>query len=577
MTVRAGLYPGRRIFDHDKQGNPKNYFETSNNLEWDMYGYHEKRSKGWQGRAARAGKVTTKDVIDIHGKQHSIKVYDGFNDYIGFYSHSFGPRLDDHLAIIERAFDKSRPEVGEIITQEVVSADSYVGHIHKLEYAVKEHILKVTFEDGTICSFLGIPEAIAGTLLHIAQSGSTLGVHMQGPKKGLPRHLLGVYFWRYVRIQGQLYGARYPFEYEKHGSSGATDGSRGKRLLRLNSKAGKKVMQLLEHNRPEQYKKLKMGLSNGAITENTDLLVALSDEEYLNALDILAQSNASIIEGPDSYKSYTEDAAGKLYAEVQAIDDPTDRLIAESDFEVKTGMTMQEYKAVLNERLEREKGLFAPELLTDSPDKVQVLRDKLAEDIDLAAAAGNFEVTSNATDGALDITTETYKNKLKAAVNAVKTNRAINEVGGKQFSKDDDEKAARQARRATPVVRVNTGGGIELQIKQPKNMREVHELARAVYGGSSKAWARENNPIVASGGLNSIGRTYTAEQVQQLAKSVKDEQLRTKVQRYVDNNLYEEALNALKGKSYTRTYQTANGVTKNERVYYISDNAEYKY
>lgn len=113
------------------------------------------------------------------------------------------PKRGKLLAKAESAFDSSKPDSGQI-----AEIDG-CGHIDYLEYALKEHVLKVTFGDGAIVVYDNIPEAIAGELFHHAETKQTTQSYVDGTY----RHLLGIRFWDLIRIRGRKYGARKPFEY----------------------------------------------------------------------------------------------------------------------------------------------------------------------------------------------------------------------------------------------------------------------------------------------------------------------------------------------------------------------------
>lgn len=122
----------------------------------------------------------------------------------GFRAHSDrSPKRAKLLARAETAFDTSLPDRGKIADIEGC------GHISRLEYAFKDLLLKVSFEDGAVVVYEDVPESIAGELFHHAYTGQVA----QSPVDGSYRHLLGIRFWDLIRIRGRKYGARKPFEY----------------------------------------------------------------------------------------------------------------------------------------------------------------------------------------------------------------------------------------------------------------------------------------------------------------------------------------------------------------------------
>lgn len=178
-------------------------------MQWDLStGWHFKRKAGWRKDVK---KPKTQTLHDFNGREYTVYDYGEFDDYIGFRAGAAG--MQDRLAYATLAFDQSRHEQGEIYSV------PGVGHISKLEYAVKEQVLRVTFtNNGAICLFFKVPNAVAGELFMHAITGTTAGTYRKNGRY-IDRHLLGVKFWDYVRIRGMQTGARYPFEYEQHGAN----------------------------------------------------------------------------------------------------------------------------------------------------------------------------------------------------------------------------------------------------------------------------------------------------------------------------------------------------------------------
>lgn len=209
-TVRAGymnwstIKPSQGLLT--KSGRTRNVI-NEDNMQWDLStGWHFKRKTGWRKDVK---KPKTQTLHDFNGREYKVYDYGEFDDYIGFRAGAAG--MQDRLAYATLAFDQSRHEQGEIYHVDGI------GHISKLEYAVKEQVLRVTFtNNGAICLFFKVPNAVAGELFMHAITGTTAGTYRKNGHD-VDRHLLGVKFWDYVRIRGMQTGARYPFEYEQHG------------------------------------------------------------------------------------------------------------------------------------------------------------------------------------------------------------------------------------------------------------------------------------------------------------------------------------------------------------------------
>ena len=234
--------------------------------EWELSsGWGYKRPEDWD----KGIKRRKRKLHDTNGNVYDVYYYPDVDYHLGFSAENDQERL----AIAQKAFDPKNPIHGEVISQKGC------GHISQIEYAQKEHILRVTFtNNGAICLFFEVPTAVAGELIHLAKSKRT---------RHDGRHILGVRFWDYIRIRGTQHGAKYPFEYESHGSGTIVQG-RGRNtvaltLNRANALFGTSTRALA-----------KMQVLKD-IDANTEFTVVLSDaemEEYNAALKELSQGDA---------------------------------------------------------------------------------------------------------------------------------------------------------------------------------------------------------------------------------------------------------------------------------------------
>ena len=248
-TVRAGFAPWNK------------------NYEWDLSnGWGFEKPKGWDKGITRH----RRKLHDTNGNIYDVYYYPGTDYHVGFSASDDQERL----AVAQKAFDPKNPIHGEVINQKGC------GHISQIDYAQKEHILRVTFtNNGAICLFFEVPTAVAGELIHLAKSRRTR-------KDG--RHLLGVRFWDYIRIRGTQHGAKYPFTYETHGSGTIVQGY-GRHAVKLNYNKARALF-------GDDLSKLsKMGMFSD-IKPDTEYTVVLSDEElekYGNALNELNERDTS--------------------------------------------------------------------------------------------------------------------------------------------------------------------------------------------------------------------------------------------------------------------------------------------
>lgn len=261
------------------------------NIEWELSsGWGYKRPEDWDKGITRR----RRKLHDTNGNVYDVYYYPDADYHLGFSASGD----DERLAVAQKAFDQNNPTHGEVISQ------GGCGHIKQIEYAQKEHILRVTFSNnGAICLFFDVPTAVAGELIHLAKSKRT---------RHDGRHILGVRFWDYIRIRGTQHGAKYPFEYESHGSGTVVQG-RGRNTITLTQN---NVMALFG-NSPRAL--ARMQVLKG-VDPNTEFTVVLSDaemEEYGKALAELKQSDAGGYINPGHSDKPLVQLAEKLVSQVQ--------------------------------------------------------------------------------------------------------------------------------------------------------------------------------------------------------------------------------------------------------------------
>lgn len=86
-------------------------------------------------------------------------------------------------------------------------------HILQMDYSQHYQMLRVYFEKhGNVCVYFHVPATVYATLEALAESPTT-----RNDANGVPRHLVGIYFWDLIRIRGTVSGSRYMFTYEQQG------------------------------------------------------------------------------------------------------------------------------------------------------------------------------------------------------------------------------------------------------------------------------------------------------------------------------------------------------------------------
>lgn len=279
-------------------------------LEWDLSsGWGYKRPEGWDKGITRR----KRKLHDTNGNVYDVYYYPDVDYHLGYSASNDQERL----AIAQKAFDPKNPIHGEVISQKGC------GHISQIEYAQKEHILRVTFtNNGAVCVFFDVPTAVAGELIHLAKSKRT---------RHDGRHILGVRFWDYIRIRGTQHGAKYPFAYESHGTGTIVQGY-GRHAVKLTAENARALF-------GDDLRKLAKMRMLADIDPNTEYTIVLSDEEMdkygsalneLNARDVSGYIKSGTSDKPliqlaeklvDSMKSDLETFKSDAIIELQAYED----------------------------------------------------------------------------------------------------------------------------------------------------------------------------------------------------------------------------------------------------------------
>lgn len=202
-------------------------------FEWELStGWTPKRKRGWKGRAARNNMIEKVQLTGTDGKPVTVYRTKGYEDARGWHSYDSASAGAQHKDGARYGWFADSPMHNDIMEMGMTAFENdkdYMiqrgrGHIKLLEYNPKRKVLRVTFggpggpygkesrED--VCIFIGVPTGVAGTLINAAENDYTVGIYSTGRVK----HAVGKIFWDLVRIRGQRYGAKYPFEYEKHGA-----------------------------------------------------------------------------------------------------------------------------------------------------------------------------------------------------------------------------------------------------------------------------------------------------------------------------------------------------------------------
>lgn len=224
--VRAGVFPKALREYHENFGEApgirRQYTNKKSGNVWTPAGW----TRGKPEKAGTRQKLVEKSYLDYNtgvtyktklmgsdGKLHDRRLSYSYDNM-----YSFLPEGDEEVvAYAEWMLDQNRPDHRQVLTREGC------GHIAKLEYVggngnQEVSVLRVTFQDGTVCLYFGVPVSSVVPLLHFAETKQTYTT-TDSRGRAVTRHMLGKTFWDLVRIRGRHYGAHYKWEYAKHGGS----------------------------------------------------------------------------------------------------------------------------------------------------------------------------------------------------------------------------------------------------------------------------------------------------------------------------------------------------------------------
>lgn len=468
-TARADLAPWNKNKDY----------------EWELSsGWGYKRPEDWDKGITRR----RRKLHDTNGNIYDVYYYPDVDYHLGFSAQNDQERL----AVAQKAFDPENPTHGEVIKQKGR------GHIAMLEYAQREHILRVTFtNNGAVCIFFDVPTAVAGELIHLADKNTTR--HKDG------RHMLGIRFWDYIRIRGTQHGAKYPFEYESHGSGNIIQG---------NSRHTVKI-----------------------VTDEITSLLDEADDANANNDQARARSlNQSAKELLDSRLmalfGNDPNAFNKMKA-LKNLKEDTELTIVLSDAE------MRMYSDALKELSQNDPGGYIQPGHSDKPlvQLADALRKQVQDQIEAYKKDDAVTLSAYESDGLAPN---------KALMKALRETAAADDTGTvEQMLKSID---------------LRTGNA-----KTVQNYRQLKDFVRSIYGkGVIKSWMQEHYP--AEYARRFTGRVWKVQELIDLANPTVEGNIESRhastYKKFIQAKDWQGALNYLKTHKTSRTYKDRYGRTK---------------
>jgi hypothetical protein len=150
-----------------------------------------------------------------------------------------------------------------------------VGHINWLEYNPMRQIMMVEFNtDQAIVVYFQVPVNVWRILAYHAETG---GQRYDG------KHLLGVEYWNYVRIRGQITGSRYRYVYTQAGGQ----------ITGAESKNGGPPITLKQKKEVERKAKEQPQSSTGKMNRNS--LIAYARSQGVPAAKLAKLSDNALL------------------------------------------------------------------------------------------------------------------------------------------------------------------------------------------------------------------------------------------------------------------------------------------
>lgn len=469
VTARADLAPWNKNKDY----------------EWELSsGWGYKRPEDWDKGITRR----RRKLHDTNGNVYDVYYYPDVDYHLGFSAQNDQERL----AVAQKAFDTENPTHGEVIKQKGR------GHIAMLEYAQREHILRVTFtNNGAVCVFFDVPTAVAGELIHLADKNTTR--HKDG------RHMLGIRFWDYIRIRGTQHGAKYPFEYESHGSGNIIQGN-SRHTVKI---VTDEIMSLLDE-------------ADAANANNDQARARSLNQSAKELLD----SRLMALFGNDP------NAFNKMKA-LKNLKEDTELTIVLSDAEMKM------YSDALKELSQNDPGGYIQPGHSDKPlvQLADALRKQVQDQIEAYKKDDAVTLSAYESDGLAPS---------KALMQALRETAAADDTGTvKQMLKSIDSR---------------TGNA-----KTVQNYRQLKDYVRSVFGkGVIKSWMQEHYP--AEYARRFTGRVWKVQELIDLANPTVEGNIESRhastYKKFIQAKDWQGALNYLKTHKTSRTYKDRYGRTK---------------
>lgn len=466
-------------------------------------------SSGWhfKGSHAKGKHYKMGNILGYDGKTKKVRIYD---DYIGFHANENvdDPQYQERLAYAEHAFNSTPAD-------NVVGSDG-CGHIAKVEYAVKEQILRVTFtNNGSVCLFFRVPTAVAGSLIRFAMTKQTSG---RFHSNGEPIHTLGVVFWDYIRIRGNQHGAKYPWEYEKK-AEGKIVNSKNRHVMQLTAK---RALAILDDDNPVS-KRLK---AQGATLRPNDLVtVVLNDSEYDKLGDevnnLMTNKGGGIQEGMEVLQGGSKDDLNSHKKDIVDLNNRYDSVedrVAREQILAAVARFKKSGKQMPQELIEEYQALR-------KADEAAAAKKAMYQSTSTSALADYVSKAEAELKSAIETFRKRYATDIKGAASSIQ--EAFKKRGMSIDSNTAEDKAIYRLikdfnfKNLKDIIRLRGPTWTkdlpeQLQLIAGKDYDTAKAIIKAAFGeGAIKSWVDSNLP--AKYAMHFVGRFWTPQELRDFA------------------------------------------------------------
>ena len=155
-----------------------------------------------------------KRLTDSAGNEYYTPDVIDWDDWVDMFRiHAEGPLTEEYKSADDKRKRQNMRSLADYCNwsfdREDSKYDSFScpeGHIERVDYNNGTKIMRVRFRSGggATCCYFYVPAEVYSTMKHLSD-----GMPTRLDRRGVARHLVGIYFWDLVRVRGTVHGNRY--------------------------------------------------------------------------------------------------------------------------------------------------------------------------------------------------------------------------------------------------------------------------------------------------------------------------------------------------------------------------------